>query len=150
MTFPNRYALCCIPDPKTATKEFFVATNITKLKIILFLNRWRKNFGPIYEKLPLSSQIMGFRSGIRKKPFLDPTPRWIWWVLKFLLVVFRIRSFFAIQIHPTVFFLLRSGSGSFFQSLSTTGTTNKTQLFKKYVFLIMQLNKPRFQPSWKT
>jgi hypothetical protein len=37
-----------IPDPKTATKEsgdrkklvvnFFVATNITKLKIILFLN----------------------------------------------------------------------------------------------------------------
>jgi hypothetical protein len=38
-----------IPDPKTATKEkgeknfvvlhFFVATNITKLKIILFLSR---------------------------------------------------------------------------------------------------------------
>jgi hypothetical protein len=39
-----------IPDPKTATKEkgdqkfvvlaCFVATNITKLKIILFLSRW--------------------------------------------------------------------------------------------------------------
>jgi hypothetical protein len=48
-----------IPDPKTATKErgeknllsyffFFLATNITKLKIILFLNWRRKKFGPIY------------------------------------------------------------------------------------------------------
>jgi hypothetical protein len=42
-----------IPDPKTATKErgekklvvkpFFVATNFTKLKIILFLNAEQKN-----------------------------------------------------------------------------------------------------------
>jgi hypothetical protein len=48
-----------IPDPKTATKEkgkkfsctFFVATNITKLKIILFLNWRRRKFGPIYKEL---------------------------------------------------------------------------------------------------
>jgi hypothetical protein len=43
-----------IPDPKTGTKKkgekkfvvlpFFLATNITKLKIILVLNRRRKNF----------------------------------------------------------------------------------------------------------
>ncbi len=47
-----------IPDPKTATKErvlkkfvvisFFVATNFTKLKNILFLKCWRKNFGAIF------------------------------------------------------------------------------------------------------
>jgi hypothetical protein len=44
-----------IPDPKTATKErgekkiscqtFFVATNFTKLKIILFFNAEEKNLG---------------------------------------------------------------------------------------------------------
>jgi hypothetical protein len=44
-----------IPDPKTATKQrgdkkfavkpFFVATNFTKLKIILFLNAEEKNLG---------------------------------------------------------------------------------------------------------
>jgi hypothetical protein len=50
-----------LPDPKTATKEgsekkfvvlpFFVATNTTKLKIILFLNWLGKKFGPIYKEL---------------------------------------------------------------------------------------------------
>jgi hypothetical protein len=56
-----------IPDPKTATKDkakkkfvvspFFVTTNITKLKIILFLSRCRKtvgqftkNYGTFYPK----------------------------------------------------------------------------------------------------
>jgi hypothetical protein len=48
-----------IRDPKTAKKErseniccstFFVATNITKLKIVLFLNWSRKKFGPIYKE----------------------------------------------------------------------------------------------------
>ncbi len=77
-----------IPDPKTATKErggkkfvviiFYVATNFTKLQIILFLKFWRKelyNFLP--KKLSISSQKYGFgirdpRSGIRKKPNPDP------------------------------------------------------------------------------
>jgi hypothetical protein len=50
-----------IPDPKTATKErgeknfvvkpFFVATNFTKLKIILFSKCWRKKFGPVFKEL---------------------------------------------------------------------------------------------------
>ncbi len=50
-----------IPDPKTATKDrggkkfvllpFFVATKITKLKIILILNWRRKIFEPIYKEL---------------------------------------------------------------------------------------------------
>jgi hypothetical protein len=52
-----------IPDPKTATKErvetkfvvigvrFFVATNFTKLKIILVLKCLRKNFGSIFKEL---------------------------------------------------------------------------------------------------
>jgi hypothetical protein len=50
-----------IPDPKTATKErgekkllvkpFFVATNFTKLKIILFFKYWRKKFGPVFKEL---------------------------------------------------------------------------------------------------
>jgi hypothetical protein len=50
-----------IPDQKTATKErgakkfvvkpFFVATNFTKLKIILFFKCWRKNFGPVFKEL---------------------------------------------------------------------------------------------------
>ena len=50
-----------IPDQKTATKErgektfdvipFYVATNFTKLYIILVLKCWRKKFGPIFKKL---------------------------------------------------------------------------------------------------
>jgi hypothetical protein len=50
-----------IPDPKTATKErgekkfvvkpFFVATNFTKFKIILFLNAEEKKFGPVFKEL---------------------------------------------------------------------------------------------------
>ncbi len=52
--YPSR-----IPDPKTATKDrgenfffvkpFFVATNFTKLNIILFLICWRKKFCPIFK-----------------------------------------------------------------------------------------------------
>ncbi len=70
-----------ISDPKTATKEraekklvvkpFFVATNFTKLNIILFLQSWRKKLKPIFKellkflpkKLSLSSQKYWF--GIR-------------------------------------------------------------------------------------
>jgi hypothetical protein len=83
-----------IPDPKMATKErgekkcctFFVATKITKLKIILILNWRRKIFGPFFKelqnflpkKLSLSSQNLIWirvpRSGIRKKPIPDPGP----------------------------------------------------------------------------
>jgi hypothetical protein len=50
-----------IPDPKTATKEWghkklvvkplFVATNFTKLKIILFFKCRRKKFGPVFKEL---------------------------------------------------------------------------------------------------
>jgi hypothetical protein len=50
-----------IPDPKTATKErvekklvvitFYVATNFTKLQIILVLKCSRKKFGPIFKEL---------------------------------------------------------------------------------------------------
>jgi hypothetical protein len=50
-----------IPDPKTATKEkdekkfvvlpFFVATKLTKFKIILILNWQSKKFGPIYKEV---------------------------------------------------------------------------------------------------
>jgi hypothetical protein len=36
---------------KKFVATFFVATNITKLKIILFLNWFRKKFGPIYKEL---------------------------------------------------------------------------------------------------
>ncbi len=79
-----------IPDPKTATKEggeqklvvlpFFVATDFTKLKIILFLNCCRTKFGIIFKelqrflskKLSPSSQKYGF--GIREKPTPDPRP----------------------------------------------------------------------------
>ncbi len=66
-------------------KPFFVATNFTKLHIILFLICWRKKFGPISQellkflpqKLSPSPQKYGFgirdpRSGIRKKPIPDP------------------------------------------------------------------------------
>jgi hypothetical protein len=81
-----------IPDPKTATKErgekklvvkpFFVATNFTKLKIILFFKCLRKKFGPVFKELlnflpknlSLSSEKYGVgirdpRSGIRKKTY---------------------------------------------------------------------------------
>jgi hypothetical protein len=75
-----------IPDPKTATKEkgeknlfslFFVAANITKLKIILFLSRGRKNFFTNLQRiilpktLSLSSQTFGF--GIRNAAYLADT-----------------------------------------------------------------------------
>jgi hypothetical protein len=49
-----------IPDPKTSTKErgekkfvvpFSVATNFTKLKIILVLKRSRKIFGPVFLRI---------------------------------------------------------------------------------------------------
>jgi hypothetical protein len=50
-----------IPDPNTVNKKRekwkklvflpFVATNITKLKIIIFLNWLRKKFRPIYKEL---------------------------------------------------------------------------------------------------
>ena len=52
-----------IPDPgsnysnkgegwkKNWCHTFFVATNFTKLKIILFLKCWRKKFGPIFKEL---------------------------------------------------------------------------------------------------
>jgi hypothetical protein len=74
--YPSR-----IPNPKTATKErgekknfcqiFFVATNFTKCKIILFLNCSRKKFGPKFtelwnflsKKLSLRSQNMSLGSG---------------------------------------------------------------------------------------
>jgi hypothetical protein len=55
-----------IPDPKTATKErgkknllsnlFFVATNFTKLKIILFLNDEEKNVGQFSKNIELFTQ----------------------------------------------------------------------------------------------
>ncbi len=44
-----------IPDPKTATIfvviPFFVATNFTKFKIILFLKCRRKKFGPVFQRI---------------------------------------------------------------------------------------------------
>jgi hypothetical protein len=82
-----------IPDPKTATKErgekycchtLFVATNFTKLKIILCLNCWKKNLGQfsknLCKKFSLSSQKYGFGirdpgSEIRKKPIPGPGSR---------------------------------------------------------------------------
>jgi hypothetical protein len=54
--YPSR-----IPDTKTSTKErgekkivaisFFVATNFTKLKIILLLKCSRQKFGPVFKEL---------------------------------------------------------------------------------------------------
>ena len=56
--YPSR-----IPDPKTKTKTkerggkkfvvitFYVATNFTKLQIILVLKCWRKKFWPIFKEL---------------------------------------------------------------------------------------------------
>ncbi len=59
---------------------FYVATNLTKLQIILFLKCWRQKIEPIFKKLynflpkklSLSSQKYGF--GIRdpEKPIPDP------------------------------------------------------------------------------
>jgi hypothetical protein len=65
-------------DPKTATKErgetkfvvlpFFVATNITKLKIVLFLNCCRKKFWAIYKesKNPLIPDPQTWLRGLRQ------------------------------------------------------------------------------------
>ncbi len=61
-----------ISDLKTATKErgekkfvvvpFLEVKKITKLKIILILNWWRKNFGPVYKELKeLSNQKIVIR-----------------------------------------------------------------------------------------
>jgi hypothetical protein len=81
-----------IPNSKTATKErgkkkfvitFYVATNFTKLQIMLVLKCWRKNLGQFsknyrtfYPKnLSICSQKYGF--GIRdpEKPIPDPGSR---------------------------------------------------------------------------
>ncbi len=90
-----------IPDPgsKNSNKRegwkkfffsylFYLASSVTKLKIILVLKCWRKKFGPIFKellnflpkKLSLSSRKYGLgiqdpRSGIRKKPIPDPGSR---------------------------------------------------------------------------
>jgi hypothetical protein len=49
-----------IPDPKhqqkrggkkLVVKPFFLATNFTKLIIILLFKCWRKKFGPVFEEL---------------------------------------------------------------------------------------------------
>ncbi len=73
-----------IADPtekgeKIICPSFFVATNITKFKMILFFNRYRKNCKPIWifkelwyfksQKLLLSSQNMV--PGSEKKPIPD-------------------------------------------------------------------------------
>jgi hypothetical protein len=58
-------------EKKSFVKHFFVATNFTKCKIILFLNCSRKKFGPNFkelwnflpQKLSISSQKYEF--GIR-------------------------------------------------------------------------------------
>jgi hypothetical protein len=88
--YPSR-----IPDPKTATKErgeknfvvipFYVATNFTKLNIILVEVLKKKiwaNFQRIIElfthKIVTSSQKIWVRdpgSGIQKKPIPDPGSR---------------------------------------------------------------------------
>jgi hypothetical protein len=59
LIFTHPRSLSLIPDPKTATKArgekkffaipFYVATNFTKLKIILVLKCCRKKFGPIFK-----------------------------------------------------------------------------------------------------
>ncbi len=36
---------------KIVVKPFFVATNFTKFKIILFFECWRKKFGPVFKEL---------------------------------------------------------------------------------------------------
>ncbi len=84
-----------IPEPKTATKDrsekkflvipFYVATNFTKMKIILVLKCWRKNlsqFKRIIEhftqKIVTKLSKIWFwdpRSGIQKKHIQDPWSR---------------------------------------------------------------------------
>ncbi len=90
-----------ILDPKTATKErdeknmlsylhFFVATNITKLKLILFLNCWR-NLQRILGLFTQNCHYIGLGSAVRKNLFRipdlgskrhrmpDPDPQyWLW------------------------------------------------------------------------
>jgi hypothetical protein len=82
-----------IPDLKTARgvwKKYrvfvvlpsFVATNITKFKIILFFHSWRNNFGPIHKELPIEQKkivikltklwVWDLRSGIRKNTIPNP------------------------------------------------------------------------------
>jgi hypothetical protein len=76
------------PDPTTATKEngekslksyiFFVATNITKLTIILFFNWQRKKFGAIYKEFNTFTPnivIKFSKGGVNKKHIPDPDPQ---------------------------------------------------------------------------
>ncbi len=66
---------------KYVVRPFFVATNITKLKFILFLKCWRKKFGPIFKELQnflpknchQALKNMGLRSQIR-----DPEKTYSW------------------------------------------------------------------------
>ncbi len=53
---------------KICHPSFFVATNITKLKIILFLNRLRQKFEPIYKLKKIATKLSkyGFRIGGKK------------------------------------------------------------------------------------
>ncbi len=71
---------------KFVVLPFFVATNITKLKIILFLGRWRKNWGSIYKELLnfllfteknviKLSKIWVWDPGSGKNPIPDPGSR---------------------------------------------------------------------------
>ncbi len=68
---------------KISCHTFFIAINLTKLYIILFLKYWTKNLGQFsknYWTFYSSSQKYGLgirdpRSGIRKKPIPDPGSR---------------------------------------------------------------------------
>ncbi len=76
-----------IPDPKTATKEkgekrlvvlpFFVAANITKLKIILFLNWFRKNLVNLQRIINFLSKTLSFSFSKYRFAIRDPRS-WIW------------------------------------------------------------------------
>ncbi len=91
----SRILIFTQPDPgsKTATKDrcgkklvvitFLVATNFTKLQIILVLKCWRKKFGPIFKefqnflpkKFSISSQKYGYWDpGSGKNLFRIPEP----------------------------------------------------------------------------
>jgi hypothetical protein len=83
-----------IQDPKTATKErdeknlwsylfIYIATNFTKLKIILVLKCWRKKLGPIFKgivELFTTKNVikltknMGLDPGSGKNLFRIPDP----------------------------------------------------------------------------